>query len=179
MLMIRVAYILIACSLSIMLCGCPYSSPYKLDDEPTIYVEDALLGNWEAMVKKAGNDKEEPVRLTLSKKNDTEYFISFSGEINELRPFNILAADSLSGTAFMSTVDGNQFLNISIKAQTYIAELKLKDGKLSLLPLVEHFTSKLVRNNAALRNCVSFHYKMRVHPLVDDDFCLKDMVKLD
>ena len=115
----------------------------------------------------------------LSKKNDTEYFISITGEMNELRRFNIMAEDSINGTAFMSVVGGNQFLNISIKSQTYIAELKYKDGKLSILPLVEHFTSKLVQNNAALRTCVDFHYKTRVHPMVDNEFCLKDMVKVN
>lgn len=169
--------ILVFSWLSISLCSCPYSSPYKLDDEPTIYVEDALLGNWIAMVKKVGSNREEVVQLTLSRKTDTEYFISFSGQIDELRAFNIMAADSVQGTAFMSTVGKNQFLNISIKSQTYIAELQFKDGKLSLLPLVEHFTAKLVKNNAALRTCVDYHYRMRVHPMIDADFCLKDMVK--
>lgn len=163
--------------LSISLCACPYSSPYKLDDEPTIYVEDALLGTWNADVKKEGLSRPVPVHVTLSRKSDTEYFIAFSGEINELKSFNIMAADSVQGTAFMSTVGENQFLNISIKSQTYIAEMKYKDGRLSLLPLVEHFTAKLVQNNAALRTCVAYHYRMRVHPMVDDDFCLRDMVK--
>lgn len=175
----RVFHILIIVCCSITLCGCPYSSSYKLDDEPNMYVEDGLLGSWETNIKKANSDREEPVTLTLKRKNETEYFISFSGSINELRRYNIMSSDSLSGTAFMSTVDGNQFLNICIKSQVYIAELKLKDGKLSLLPLVEHFTAKLVQNNAALRTCVSFHYKTRVHPMLDDEFCLKDMVKVN
>jgi hypothetical protein len=165
--------------LSISLCSCPYSSPYKLDDEPTMYVEDVLLGSWSAVIKKENSLREEPVKLVLSKKNDTEYFISITGDMDELRQFDVMAADSINGTAFMSTVGSNQFLNISIKSQTYIAELRLKDGRLSILPLVEHFTSKLVQNNAALRTCVDFHYKTRVHPMVDEDFCLKDMVKVN
>ncbi len=165
--------------LSISLCSCPYSSPYKLDDQPTMYVEDIFLGSWTTVIKKGGSDREEPVTLVLSKKNDTEYNISITGDMNELRRFNVMATDSINGTAFMSTVGTNQFLNISIKSQTYIAELRFKDGKLSILPLVEHFTSKLVQNNAALRTCVDFHYKTRVHPMVDEDFCLKDMVKIN
>ena len=175
----RVFYISLLLWLSISLCSCPYSSPYKLDDEPTIYVEDALLGSWATVVIKENSTREEPIRLVLSKKNDTEYFISITGEMDELRRFNIMAEDSINGTAFMSVVGGNQFLNISVKSQTYIAELKYKDGKLSILPLVEHFTSKLVQNNAALRTCVDFHYKTRVHPMVDNEFCLKDMVKVN
>lgn len=165
--------------LSTMLCACPFSSPYKLDDTPSLYVEEVLLGKWATYVKKPNSDKEEPVKVILSKKTDTEYNIVLIGFIKELRPFKIATADSVVGTAFMSTVGGKQFLNISIKSQTYIAELQLKDDKLSILPLVEHFTSKLILNNDALRSSVEFHYKTRVHPMVDADFCLKEMVRVN
>lgn len=165
--------------LAVSLCSCPYSSPYKLDDVPGIYVEDILLGKWATFVKKSGTDREEPVKLILSKKNETEYNIAFTGYLDELRPFNIINADSVTGTAFMSTVGEIQFLNISIQSKIYIAELKYKNDKLSLLPLVEHFTAKMIANNAALRNSVEFHYKTRLRPMYDDDFCLKDMVKVN
>ena len=164
---------------SVLLCSCPYSSPYVIDESPSIYVEDDLMGNWATFVKKSGSGKEEPVKLMLSKKSDTEYNIAFTGKLDELRPFKLVYKDTVSGTAFMSTVAGNQFLNITIKGTNYIAELKLKNGMLSLLPLAEHFTSKMVRNNAELRNCVEFHYKTRVHAIYDDDFCLKEMVKVN
>ncbi len=164
--------------LSVLLCSCPYSSPYKLDESPSIYVEDDLLGSWATFVKKP-NGKEEPVKLILTKKNDTEYNIAFTGYLNELKPFKVLVKDSVNGTAFMSTVAGRQFLNITIKGTNYIAELKLKDGMLSLLPLIEHFTSKMIFNNSELRNSIEFHYKTRVHAMYDDDFCLKEMVKVN
>ena len=121
-------------------------------------MEDDLLGSWATFVKKPVTGKDEPVKLILSKKNDTEYNIAFTGKLDELRPFKLIAKDSIRGTAFMSTVAGKQFLNISIKGTNYIAELKLKDGALSLLPLVEHFTGKIIQNNSELRNCVEFHY---------------------
>ena len=165
--------------LSTMLCACPFSSPYKLDDEPSMYVEEVLLGKWATYVKRPDSDKEEPVKVILSKKTDTEYDIVLIGFVKELRPLRIATADSVKGTAFMSTVGGKQFLNISIKSQTYIAELQLKDDKLSILPLVEHFTSKMIKDNSALRNSVEFHYKTRVHPMVDDDFSLKNMVRVN
>ena len=164
--------------LSVLLCSCPYSSPYKLDESPSIYVEDDLLGSWATFIKKP-NGKEEPVKLILTKKNDTEYNIAFTGYLNELKPFKVLVKDSVNGTAFMSTVAGRQFLNITIKGTNYIAELKLKDGMLSLLPLIEHFTSKMIFNNSELRNSVEFHYKTRVHAMYDDDFCLKEMIKVN
>lgn len=171
--------ILLLFLLSVSLCSCPYSSAYNLDETPTIYVEDTLLGNWTTFVKRHGGRREEPITLTLSKRTDTEYNISFTGYLEDLRPFTRITADSISGTAFMSTVGDRQFLNISINARVYIAELKLKDGNLSLLPLAEHFTGKMILNSSALRNSVDFHYKSRVHPVFDDDFCLKGMIKFN
>ena len=79
----------------------------------------------------------------------------------------------------MSTVDDRQFFNITINSRIYIAEIILKDNKLSLLPLAEHFTAKMILNSGELRNSVSFHYKTRVHPILDDDFCLRNMAKLN
>lgn len=164
--------------LSAALCSCPYSSPYNLDDEPGIYVEDALLGNWMTYIKKSGSNRKESINLLLSKKTDTEYNITFTGYLNDIRPYNLITNDSITGTAFMSTVVGKQFLNININSRIYIAQLILKDDKLSLLPLAEHFTGKMIFNNTALRNSVEFHYKTRVHPVLDNDFCLRDMVKV-
>lgn len=165
--------------LSVSLCACPYSSAYYLDEEPGIYVEEALLGNWIAFVKKPNNTREEAVYLNLGRKSDTEYNIAFSGNLDELKPFKYITSDSLAGTAFMSTVDGRQFLNIRINSRVYIAQLTVKDSRLSLLPLAEHFTGKMIFNSMALRNSVDIHYKTRVHPILDDEFCLRDMVKIN
>lgn len=165
--------------LSVTLCSCPYSSIYKLDESPTIYVEDILLGKWAAFVKMQGSGREEPVKLILSKKTDTEYNIAFTGYLDDLRPFRVISSDSITGTAFMSTVGGRQFFNINIRSKVYIAELRYDENKLSLLPLVEHFTSKMILNNTDLRNSLEFHYKTRVHPMFDEEFCLKNMVKVN
>ena len=171
--------ILVLLCLCVILTGCPFSSPYTLDDSPSINVEDELLGNWATFVKRPNSSKAEPVKLILTKKNETEYNIAFIGFLKELRNYRKEKSDSITGTAFMSTVGVKQFFNISIKSQNYIAELRLKDDKLSLLPLVEHFTAKMIRNNLALRKSVEFHYKTRVHPMLDDDFCLKDMIRVN
>ncbi len=142
-------------------------------------VQDALLGKWVAAIKKTRNSREEDVYLTLSKRTETEYNISITGSLDELRPYRVLISDSLTGTAFISIVDDRQFFNITINSRVYIAELKLKDDKLSLLPLAESFTAKMIRNTTDLRKSVEVHYKTRVHPLVDDDFCLRNMTKLN
>jgi len=163
--------------LSVILCACPYSSAYYLDETPGLNVDETLLGKWVAFIKKPNNSREEAVYLTLEKKNDTEYTISFSGSLDELRPYKYITSDSLSGTAFMSLVDNRQFLNIRINSRVYIAELSLKDDKLSLLPLAESFTAKMILNSESLRKSVELHYKTRVRPTIDDDFCLRNMIK--
>lgn len=165
--------------LPVILCACPYSSAYYLDETPNIYVEDALVGKWVAFIKKPNNAREEAVYLNLGKKTDTEYTISFGGALDELRPYKFITSDSLAGRAFMSTVDGRQFLNISINSRVYIAELDFTGDKLSLLPLAESFTAKMIFTSEALRKSVEVHYKTRVHPTLDDEFCLRDMVKVN
>lgn len=165
--------------LSVSLCSCPYSSAYNLDETPVINVDETLLGKWVAFVKKPNGSREEAVYLSLQKKNDTEYNISFTGNLDELRPYRYITSDSLAGTAFMSLVDNRQFLNIRINSRVYIAELGFKNEKLYLLPLAESFTAKMIFSSEALRKSVEVHYKTRVHPVLDDDFCLRDMVKIN
>lgn len=164
--------------LSVSLCACPYSSPYYLDEKSSMYIEDALLGKWVTYIKKPRSSREEEVYLTLTKRTDTEYYFSVTGQLDELRPYNMLISDSLTGRAFMSTVDGRQFFNITINNRVYIAELILKDDKLSLLPLSDSFTAKMIFNSTELRKSIEVHYKTRVHPLLDDNFCLRNMIKL-
>jgi hypothetical protein len=162
----------------VLLCGCPYSSSYAIDESPTIYVEDILTGNWAAFVTKP-DEKKEPIKMVLSKRSDREYNIAFTGYLKELKPWNVIVNDSIKGTAFMSTVAGKQFLNIEIKARTYIAELQFKNNTISLLPLSDHFTSKIIQSTAALRGVIEYHYKTRTSPLYDEEFCLRDMVKVN
>jgi hypothetical protein len=164
--------------LCISLCSCPYSSAYYLDESPNIYIEEALLGKWLTFIKTPGNNSEKAVYLTLSKKTDTEYNIAFEGNIEELRPYKFITSDSLAGTAFMSTVGDRQFFNIKINSRVYIAEMDFTGDKLSLLPLAEHFTAKMIFNSSALRNSVDIHYKTRAKPVLDEEFCLRDMVKI-
>ena len=173
----RALEILVLFFLSVSLCSCPYSSPYNLDQEPGIYVDDALLGSWSTLVKRPNGLMPEPVTVTFSRRNDMEYDIAFSGNLNDLKPYMRIINGTIAGTAFMSAVGSKQFFNIKLNSRVYIAEVILKDGHLSLLPLAEHFTAKLIFSSEALRNSVDFHYKTRVHPTLDEDFCLRDMVK--
>lgn len=160
------------------LCGCPYSSTYRLDNEPSNFSDDTYIGKWATMVN-SESGKHEPVKMTLTKKSETEYDINFTGNVKDLRYYNVVREDTIRGTAFMSTVASRQFLNIQIKDQTYISEFVYKDDKISLLPLCEHFTLKIVKSNNELREALELHYKTRLFPLYDEAFCLKDMVRVN
>ena len=164
--------------LLICLYGCPFSSSYKLDADPAEYADDQLVGNWATMVTTASG-KEGPVKMSVRKKNDMEYSIDFTGDIYDMKPFGIVTQDSIKCNAYISNASGFRFLNISIQGQIYIAEFILKDNRLSVLPLAEKFTAKLIRSDSDLRNAVEFHFKTRVKPVYDEPFCLREMVRVN
>jgi hypothetical protein len=161
-----------------ILWACPYSSIYKLDDQPVQYIDDSLLGKWTAMVTKPSDDQhpiEEPVKIVFSKKSDMEYNVAITGCIHELACSGVMLGDSIKGTAFLSIVANREVLNILIQNQFYLAEVQREDGKLSILSMSEHFTNKFIKNNAELRNALEFHFKTRLYPSYDDYFVLKDL----
>jgi hypothetical protein len=174
----KFSYYLIAFTVSLSLYACPFSSVYKLDNESTIPVNDALLGNWITMVQ---DDLgiQRPVRITLAKRTDLEYDLILTGKFNDLKAFNVVQKDSIKAIVFMSIVNNRQFLNIEIKGQTYIVELIFKNNLISLLPLADGFTSKYIKSGSQLRKALEFYLRTRVSPRYDEQFCLKEMVKLN
>jgi hypothetical protein len=166
-------------ALAIVLSACPYSSAYKLDAEPLQPIDENLLGKWAAFVKKPQSGKEEPVKIIFTKKTETIYNIAITGYIDELRPYIHFAADSIKGEAFLSLVENKPLLNVFIRSRNYLCEVQAQKGKLSLLPLSEHFTAKLVKSNEVLRTALEFHYKTHLQPVYDEEFCLKDMVRVN
>jgi hypothetical protein len=165
--------------LVIALSACPYSSAYKLDDEPLQPIDENLLGKWAAFIKKPRSDKEEPVKIIFTKKTETTYTVAITGYIDELRPYIYFSADSIKGEAFLSMVENKPLLNVLLRDRNYLCEIQNEHGKISLLPISDHFTAKLVKSNAELRMALGIHYKTRVRPLYDEDFCLKNLVKVN
>lgn len=165
--------------LPVLLCSCPYSSVFYLDDTSRIPVDDALLGKWVCNKKKPHGGREETIFLTLSRRSATTYYISLTGNLEELRPYRVLIADTLAGITFMSNVDNRLFFNISLNNRVYIAEAVFKNNTFSLLPLADGFTAKMIFNSTDLRKSIELHYKTRALPLFDDDFCLRDMKRAD
>jgi hypothetical protein len=164
--------------LTLILYACPFSSPYKLDKEPAIPVDEILIGKWATMISdKKGN--QQPVRMIISKKNDYEYNIDLTGNLADLKMYNIAKEDSIKAAAFISNVSDRQFLNIDIKGQNYIAAVVYYNDTLSLLPILDGFTAKYIKSDSELRSAVEVHIKTRVYPRFDEQFCLREMVRVN
>jgi len=153
-------------------------SVYPLDDEANIPINPDYIGKWATIVKK-DNGSEEPVKVIISKKNDNEYNISFTGEVRELQKYRIYLRDTLKATGFISRVDRWEFMNIEINGQVFISQINYDNNKLSMLPMAESFTNKYIRSGPQLRMALEFHMKTRLYPRYDDDFCLREMVRVN
>jgi hypothetical protein len=169
-------------SLAAVLCGCPYESPYAIDDEPQQNIDENLVGKWAAFVPKPSDDKhfkEDPVKIIFSKRTDMEYDIAITGYIEELKPYRVIVNDTIKGTAFISSIGKTQFLNATIYGKVYIAELKQTANGFSIISLSEHFTAKYIKSSKALRSAIEFHYRSRPVPIYDDWFVLKNLQKVN
>lgn len=168
--------------LAAFLCGCPYDSPYNLDATPQQNIDKSLLGKWAAFIKKtdnAGHAIEEPVKIIFEKRTDMDYDFSITGYIDELKPYHVIANDTIKGTGYLSTASGKQFLNAYIHGRVYIAEVIKVGSTLSILPLSEYFTSKLIKNSQELRTAVEFHYRVKITPAHDPFFSLNKLQKVN
>ena len=169
-------------SLAITLWGCPYESFYAIDTQPQQYVDESLIGKWAAFVQRPSYENEyieSPVKLIFEKKNDMEYDVAITGYIDDLKKYKVIENDTIKGTAFISVIDGRQFLNTNIKGKYYITEIKRDKESISLLTLAERFTAKFIKSSEALRNAIGVHYKTKPEPAYDDWFVAKNLQKVN
>ncbi len=168
--------------LCIVLWGCPYESFYAIDTQPQQYVDESLVGKWAAFVTRPSYENEyieSPVKIIFEKKNDMEYDVAITGYIDDLKKYKVIENDTIKGTAFISIVDGRQFLNTHIHGKYYITEIRREKDAISLLTLAEKFTSKFVKNSEGLRNAISVHFKTKAEPAYDDWFVAKNLQKVN
>jgi hypothetical protein len=159
-------------------CGCPYSSVYKIDAEPQNQVDESYLGKWMGIISPGeGIRSKRVVRMALSRKTDFEYDILFTGHFDELKKYNLAKNDTIRATGFMSYVDGRMFLNARVADQNFITVFQYENDKISILPLNEHFTNRIIKSNEELRRSLLLHFKTRLYPLFDDQFCLREMTR--
>lgn len=169
-------------AISILLCGCPYDSPYGIDATAQQPIDESLIGKWATFVARPAPEpqfKESPVKLIIERRSDLEYDIAITGYIDELRSFRVVENDTIKGTAWLSIIDNHTFLNTTIKGKVYIAEVKRKGNALDILTLAEHFTAKYIKSSASLRTAIGFHYKTRLTPMYDEWFVLKNLQKVN
>ncbi|MFT3909458.1 MAG: hypothetical protein QM737_08545 [Ferruginibacter sp.] len=160
--------------------GCPYRSAYKLDDEPKVLVDESLVGKWTTTASRF-DGASFPVKMVVDKKTDYEYDLSFIGPLKVALSEVVYKPeqDTIKATAFISEASSRRFLNIYAMSQYYIVEFMYKNDKLTLLPLNEHFTSRLVKSDVQLKQSLELHYKTRLYPLYDDEFCFKQMNRVE
>ncbi len=166
--------------LAVLLCGCPYDSPYNLDEAPQENIDESLVGEWQAIVAKPSDDThtiEEPVTVIFAKRSDKEYDFAITDNISELKPYQVIVNDSIKGSAYITSLAGKRFLNAFVRGRVYLAELVIENHSISIYPLAEYFTSKFIKNSRELRTAVEFHYKMRLNPGYDQSFALKNLHK--
>jgi hypothetical protein len=148
-----------------------------------LIIDESLLGGWATYISKRGEEKHskkaEWVKIIFEKRTGMDYDIAITGHIEALRPYHVITNDSIKGTAYLSTIAGKQFLNAYIHGKVYIAEIIKGSSTISILPLSEYFTSKLIKNSRELRTAVEFHYKMKLTPGYDPFFSLKNLEKLN
>lgn len=175
-------HIIILGALAITLYGCPYESPYAIDEAPQQNIDENLVGKWAAFVPKPSDDKhyrEDPVKIIFSKRTDMEYDFAITGYIDELKPYKVILNGSIKGVAFISTIGKNQFLNATIYGKVYIAELKQDTNSITIISLAEHFTAKYSKSSQALRAAIEFHYRTRPIPTYDVWFVLKNLQRVN
>jgi len=157
--------------------GCPYYSPYKLDSLPQNYINENIVGKWQGNISdELGNNR--TLNVSLSKKNDNEYDVLVWGSFQKNEKKKKDTQDTIVGTAYLSYLADRQFLNIAFENKYYIAEIKYDSDELSILPLDESFSSKIIRSDEQLNKAVLYHYKSRLFPKYDESLSLKYMKRL-
>ena len=176
----RLTIILLSAFILVMVfCGCPYSTGFKVDNEPQYQVEEAYLGNWATLTGNENAELRKAVRMNVTKKSDFEYNLIFTGYFGELNRRNIAYNDTIKASAFISDVEGRKFLTANINGENYIAEFRYESNNISILPLAEHFTTKVIKSNDELRRSLMLHFKTRLYPLYDEPFCLRNMIRVN
>lgn len=171
--------------------ACPYSSKCFIDTNPQNQVNETYLGKWQGeWVNPKGIKK--PVQLDIARIDDYHYELIFHGHFfttpkQKKCLFSFLkkkkrktvqpVEDTIRCSAYASYVNERELLNISIQGAQYFAELVFKDDRLTLLPIDEGFSSKVILSDDELREAMEFHYNSHLHPSYDETMCLREMAR--
>lgn len=168
--------------LSLLLLGCPYESPYGIDDTAQLPIDESLIGKWATFVTKPGFEgyqKDEAIKIIFSKESDNEYHIAITGYLKELNQMKLTENDSLQCSGYLSEVSGKRFLNVFFRGRMYIAEVKQDAKGLSILALATQFTPLFPKKSADLRAAIAHHYRIRPVPMYDEYFVLRNLQRVN
>lgn len=168
--------LLSATCIVVVLSGCPYQSKYKIDAEPQVATDAQLIGDWNGEITEESG-RQRDVKVHFSQKNDFEYDVYFCGYFGRYNDLKNNRQDTISGTAFLSNIDDNRFLNINLDGKYYITHVIYENDHLSLLPMSDHFTSFMIFSDADMKKRLAYHFKTRRYPLYDDAFSLRNMTR--
>ena len=116
--------------LTMLLTACPYTTELPID-EPSVKVDDKILGKWEA--------KSSDYTYTVTKKDEFNYKFEKKGKNS---------TDVSNYTGFLSVIDGVRFMNIYEDASStktyylYKIEQSTSGAKITLLPVTENIYEK-------------------------------------
>jgi hypothetical protein len=165
--------------LLVLLTGCPFGSPYPLDDHPQVAIQDTLLGRWRTQIVNEYG-KPMPVTMLLEKHDDFIYNITFSGYFsNPVRKIGKHPVeDSIQSMAFESVVEGHSFWNVAMGDKIYPVLFLYQDDQISLKPMNDHFTSFIIKSGNQLRERLTYHIRMRKKLDLDESFQLIRMTRV-
>jgi hypothetical protein len=171
--------------------ACPYSSKYFLDTNPQNQVNENYFGKWQGeWINPSGLKK--PMQLDISRIDDYHYELIFHGNffttpkqkkclfsfLKKKKKKTVLPVeDTIRCSAYASYINERELLNISIQGTQYFAELIFKDDRLTILPIDEGFSSKVILSDDELREAMEFHYYSHLNPSYDESMCLREMTR--
>lgn len=175
------------------LTGCPYSSVYFLDSNPENRIDETYLGKWKGEIVTTKGETN-TVQVEIGKIDDYNYELMFTGKfftkpskkkrcfiLNLFKKKEVVpppTEDTIRASAFLSYVDNHEVMNITINQLNYFAEVIVKDNQLTLLPISEGFSTKLILSDYELRESLKFHYKSNRFPSYDEPMCLRNMTRV-
>ncbi|MGE0637916.1 MAG: hypothetical protein AB7G44_04150 [Bacteroidia bacterium] len=124
----------------ILFSGCPYSAEVAID-QPSVKIDEKLLGTWES---KSSSD----YTYTVSKVDDKTY---------RFEKKTISSGDIIYYKGFLSEIDGKRFMNIYEEGSVtntyyfYKVEVSGSGAKTTLTPVTENIT-EMFTTSAALKD---------------------------
>ena len=166
-----------AISIIILLCGCPYHTPFPIEKTPQVEINQSYLGTWKGKLIDENSGNTKAVKVNISKADDFNYSVVITGKFQNIIYKNN-AEDTVYASMFMSVINNKQIANVMFDNRVFFADVSYQNDQISFLPLAENFTSFFIKTDTELKNRIAYHFKTRLHPLYEESFCLRNMTRI-